>query len=46
MKKIDFNVNPKNYNQVTKSIEKVFHCYGKIKSNDFLFVQEYIDNAL
>lgn len=39
------NVNPKNYNQVTKSIEKVFHCYGKIKSNDFLFVQEYIDNA-
>jgi len=38
-------VDTKNYKEIDKGIKKVFHSYGIIKKNEFLFVQEYIEDA-
>lgn len=39
------NINSTNSSEIESAIEKVFESYGKNKKNEFVLVQEYIQNA-
>jgi hypothetical protein len=39
------NINSINSSEIESAIEKVFESYGKNKKNEFVLVQEYIQNA-